>query len=135
MHLKKQHLIQAGQMFLSVALRFILVSFQICYMDVRAFSAAGVIGIGAAGRILINSIDDVIIGILLSRYNENWRSDRKEEERIEIASVMCLLKQQPDVLGAYCCFWRILLADRGRQIVSERVPELSGESNTLSGTQ
>lgn len=58
-------------MFLSVALRFIRgeVSFQICYMDVRAFSAAGVIGIGAAGRILINSIDDVIIGILLSRYN------------------------------------------------------------------
>lgn len=44
------------------------VSFKRYYIDMRlrAFSVAGVFGIGASRRILINSIDDVIIDILLT---------------------------------------------------------------------
>lgn len=49
--------------------------------------------------------------------------------------IVCLSEQQRDIIGAYRSFSRMLLPDRGRQIVSERVPELSGESKTLSGTQ
>lgn len=49
--------------------------------------------------------------------------------------VTCPFKQPHDIMGAYRFFSRMLLPDRGRQIVSERVPELSRESNTLSGTQ
>lgn len=72
MHLKKQYLIQISQMFLSIP-QCVLFSFEVSskryYIDnmrLRAFSVAGVIGIGASGRILNNSIDDVIVDILLT---------------------------------------------------------------------
>ncbi len=44
---------------------------------------------------------------------------------------MRLLKQQRGILGAYCCFSRMLLPDRGRRIVSESTWTLWGGEHTV----